>query len=82
MPTVLRVGKFRVLILFPPRERAPPHVHVMSAGGLAVIALAGNANKQRTIRLDGMTRTDARQAERIVAEHTGQLLEEWRLIHG
>ena len=82
MPTDLRVGKFRVLILFPPREHAPPHVHVVSAGGIAVITLAHNANKQRTMRLEGMTRADARQAERIVADHTTQLLEQWRLIHG
>src|SRR5439155_17759960 len=31
MPTVLRVGPFRVIIFLPPREHRPPHVHVQTA---------------------------------------------------
>jgi hypothetical protein len=82
MPTVLRVGAFRVLILFPPREHSPPHVHVVNADGVAVIYLAGHGRPQRTDRIEGMKSPDVRKAERIVRENAAWLLEKWGAIHG
>ena len=63
MPTVFRVGSFRVLILFPPREHSPAHVHVVNADGLVVIELATEQRPQRTMREDGMKKADVRRAE-------------------
>jgi hypothetical protein len=82
MPTVLRVDGFRVVILFPPREHGPAHVHVINADGVAVIYLASSDVAQFTERVEGMKRSDARTAERIARDNTPYLLEEWGKIHG
>ena len=82
MPTVPRVGAFRVIILFPPREHGPAHVHVVTADGLARIDLARQDIPQQTSRVDGMKQSDVRKAERIVSANTDYLLAERRKIHG
>lgn len=82
MPTVLRVNGFRVLILFPPREHPPPHVHVVRDDGLVVIRLKNGPEPQQTIRVDGMRAAERRKAEQIVKENTKILMDEWRRIHG
>ncbi|HXT16307.1 MAG TPA: DUF4160 domain-containing protein [Gemmatimonadaceae bacterium] len=82
MPAVLRLGGFRVLVLFPPREHPPPHVHVVNADGIAVIQLVQERKCQTTMRVDGMKPRDVRKAEQIVTEHTALLLKRWREIHG
>lgn len=82
MPTVLREGGFRVLILFPPREHPPPHVHVVKGEGIAIIRLGTGDARQLTLRVERLTAADRRNAERIVREHTEVLMREWRRIHG
>jgi len=59
---VLRVDGFRVVVLFPPREHGPAHVHVLNADGVAVIYLVSLDIKQFTERVEGMKRSDARAA--------------------
>lgn len=82
MPTVLRVGGFRVVIYLPPREHAPPHVHVYNADGEVVILLATSAHAKQTVReVSGMRTDDVVQAFWIVEEHTEHLLERWRAYH-
>ena len=82
VPTVLRVDGFRVLILFPPREHPPPHVHVVNADGLVVIRLAQAGSVQRTLRREGMKASDVRRAETVVKQNAAYLLARWREIHG
>lgn len=82
MPTVLRANGFRVLILFPPREHPPPHVHVVRSDGLVVIRLENGPEPQRTLRIEGMSAAERRKAEQIVEEHTTLLMDAWRRIHG
>jgi hypothetical protein len=82
MPTQLRVDGFRVLILFPPREHPPAHVHVVNADGLVVINLAQDELPQSIERVADMKPKDVAKAERIVAKHTAFLLDEFRRIHG
>jgi hypothetical protein len=82
MPTILREDGFRILILLPPREHPPAHVHVVKHDGLVVIRLAIGDLPQATIRVAGeMKAPDLRRAERIVAENTPALLARWRQIH-
>ena len=81
MPTVRRIDGFRLLILFPPREHGPAHVHVVKGDGLCKIELARGRHAQRTVAIDGMKAVDVRRAERIVREHTDTLLIEWEKIH-
>lgn len=81
MPTVLRIGGFRVVILLPPREHDPPHVHVRNANGEVVIELM-TAHKRQTVRhVWGMRASDVTKAFWIVEEHTDYLLECWREYH-
>ncbi|MGH7654615.1 MAG: DUF4160 domain-containing protein [Gemmatimonadaceae bacterium] len=78
MPTVLRARGFRVMIFEPPREHAPPHVHVFRGGAEAVIELS----PVRVRTLFGMRDADAVAARRIVEDEREYLLRRWRQIHG
>ena len=82
MPTGLRVGGFRVVILLPPREHRPPHVHVRNADGEVVIVLAADGGRQSVREVAGMRSRDVVTAFRIVEEHAGYLLERWGEFHG
>lgn len=79
MPTVLRIDGFRFVILLPPREHGPAHVHVHRAGGTVVVELPTMA--LRDIRGD-ISDADVRKAVRLVEENEPTLLAEWRKIHG
>ena len=63
MPTILRIDGYRVLILLPPREHGPAHVHVAHAGGTMIVELL--TLQVRDVR--GMGDADVRRAVRIVA---------------
>lgn len=76
MPTILRVDGFDVRINTDDHE--PPHVHVYKAGGMAKIYLEPVFVKSRA----RMSARIAAQAEWIVTEHQGMLLDAWREIHG
>lgn len=78
MPTVLRVDGFRFLILLPPREHGPAHVHVERGGATMIVELL--TLLVRDVR--GMSDADVRKAVRIVEENDGTLIAEWRRIHG
>lgn len=82
VPTVLRVGRFRVVIFLPPREHAPPHVHVRTTTGQAVIELAGPDRPQTIRSIARMRTSDITAAFWIVEEHTEYLLKRWREYHG
>lgn len=76
MPTVLRVGEFRMIIW--PSDHAPPHVHVHGADGRAVIEI-----KSRLVRrFVGMRRPALVRAVEAVRDNEAILLEQWREIHG
>ncbi|MBA3345692.1 MAG: DUF4160 domain-containing protein [Gemmatimonadales bacterium] len=50
MPTVLVQEGFRVRIYLPPREHAPPHVHVVRSGAEIVMALGDRTPRRRSWR--------------------------------
>ena len=81
MPTVLQVGRFRIVIFLPPREHAPPHVHVRTTSGEVVIELAGT-DPQSVRSVARMRGSDVTAAFWIVEEHTEYLLKRWREYHG
>lgn len=82
MPTVLRRAGFRVVIFLPPREHAPPHVHVRDVGGEVVIGLASGTRSQEIRSVAGMRTPDVVRAFRIVEDHAEFLLAKWREYHG
>lgn len=82
MPTVLRAGGFHVLIYLPPREHAPPHVHVWNADGEVVIALAIPGARQTVRSVSGMRPSDVTAAFWLVEERAEYLLQRWKEYHG
>ena len=81
VPTILRVAGFRVVIFLPPREHAPPHVHVQTADGEVVIELAHGERPQQIRSVAGMRPPAVVRAYRIVEDHTEFLLTQWREYH-
>lgn len=78
-----REGPFSVYVYAPPREHRPEHVHVESANGGEVLVKLGNENTAPSLwQVHGMNRHDAERALRIVEEHQGEFLAEWRRLHG
>jgi hypothetical protein len=82
VPTVLVVDGFHVRIYLPPREHAPPHVHVAKAGMEVLIALGEAGEPLAVIEVYGMRTRDVVRAYRIVEAHQDMLLEAWRRYHG
>jgi hypothetical protein len=78
MPTVLRGGGFDVVILLPPREHGPAHVHARKNGGEVVILLSSLAVQ----RVKQMRSADVVTAIGIIADHQEELLAAWRKYHG
>jgi hypothetical protein len=82
MPVVLRINGFRILVLLPPREHGPAHVHVVKANGLVVIGLAYRGEQQQIRRIREMRTSDVLAAFRLVETHTAELIAAWRKYHG
>ncbi len=82
MPRVLERDGFKVMILLPPREHGPPHVHVRKAGGVAVIELPNGKRPLVVRRVFRMRDVDVLAATRLVEANAELLLTHWRLHHG
>lgn len=81
VPTVLARNGYRVRIYLPPREHAPPHVHVVRAGGELVITLGDVEHPPEVMEVYGMRAREVVRAYRIVEAHQEILLEAWRRYH-
>lgn len=77
MPTLLRINGYRVVIY--PADHEPMHVHVINAGGEAVIEIGQEA---RLIRSGGMKEKAIQEARVIVQNNAAMLAEAWEEIHG
>ena len=83
VPTIVREGRFRVVVYGPPREHSPPHVHVeVGPDGLVVIRLGIGSSPPRVWAVYGARDQEVLAAYRLVQIHHGQLLAAWRAIHG
>jgi hypothetical protein len=80
MPTILRHRGLSVRIY--PNDHTPPHVHVVSASGVARIALGEGDDRPRLLTVVGMTRAEAADALRLVAASREICLWRWRQFHG
>ncbi len=78
MPTVLRVGPYRLFFYSVDRDE-PEHVHVERDDNVAKFWL----DPVRLHRSGGFGRTTIRQIQRMVEEHRTSLLEAWHdYFHG
>lgn len=92
VPTIVAAGAFRVLVLNPPREHGPAHVHVLKGRGggeSEVLVNLGQADvpgaswqaiSLREVR--GMAAKDVIRAVRLVETHLAHLRQRWEEIHG
>ena len=79
MPAVLRFRRFRVIILLPPREHPPAHVHVEHSDGEVIVELEPLVVRQ----VNGAVKDkDVATAYRLVEANVDFLLTEWRKYHG
>ncbi len=77
MPTVARVGPYRLFFYASDRDE-PPHIHVERDDDVAKFWL-DPVRLQRTI---GFRATELRQIERLVVEQQARLLEAWHDYFG
>ena len=81
MPTVLRVGAFRVVVSLPPCEHGPPHVHVHTAEGEVIIELASAATPQFVRKVKRVRDADVATAFWIVEQNADLLMRPWWMYH-
>ncbi len=79
MVTVFRANGLRVVIFVD--DHLPAHVHVFGDGHVK-IDLLGPKGTAGLVWANGATRTEIRQAMRIVTEQHAMLLNRWEEIHG
>ena len=72
MPTVLRVGPYR-LFFYAGDGEEPPHIHVERDDSEAKFWL----EPVRFERSDGFTAKELRRVEKIVNDHHEQLMDSW-----
>ncbi|MFN8669456.1 MAG: DUF4160 domain-containing protein [Gemmatimonadaceae bacterium] len=78
---MLRVAGFRLVIFLPPREHAPPHVHVVNAGGEVVIELGSRRQRGIIRSVFRMRDHDVQRAVDIVEAHLEYLHDCWSELH-
>ena len=83
LPTALRLGPWVVRIHAPPREHAPPHVHViLGRSAEVVIALGKGEGPPAVLAVHRMRDRDVLRAFRLVQKHQRRLLADWEALHG
>lgn len=80
MPTVLRIGRLRVVVY--PNDHRPEHVHVIGQGHEAVFELNGERQTATLRENYGFGRRDLAKIERELLKNLAMLLREWEEIHG
>ena len=78
MPTVLRVGKARVVIY--PNDHSPPHVHVVDGNKHARISIRGV--RPQLMEIEGFSASELRRILERIGEEQDVLNEQWSRIHG
>lgn len=81
MPTVLRIGRIRVVIY--PNDHAPPHVHAVRGDeARAKFALNCPGGPVELIEQAGFRLSDVRKIGRAIAVILGAVCARWSEIHG
>ena len=80
MPTVHRAYGLRFVIFTD--DHRPAHVHVVSGGGEAKIALGVGGEPPKLVWVKGLGNADVRRAMAEIAGSQGMLRAAWVRIHG
>lgn len=80
MPTLFRVGAWRIVVY--PNDHEPAHLHVVGPDGHARFAMGRGPDDVALLESDGVpTPVLRRIAARIIDRHA-PCLESWRAVHG
>jgi hypothetical protein len=80
MPTVLRIGGFRVAVY--PNDHRPAHVHVIGNGHEAVFELNCPSGPVALRENYGFSQRDLARIEEVLLQNLAALCSAWRNIHG
>jgi uncharacterized protein DUF4160 len=80
MPTVLRIGKLRVVIY--PNDHRPAHVHVMDANHEAIFKLNCPLGPPTLMENYGFSMQKLNFVESELQKKLGLICQQWRNIHG
>ncbi len=81
MPTVLRIGRVRVVIY--PNDHPPPHVHAVRGNeARAKFALNCPSGPVELIEQDGFRLADVRRIGTAIAEALAVACAKWSEVHG
>jgi hypothetical protein len=80
MPTVLWLGKLRVVVY--PNDHRPAHVHVIGRGHEAVYELNRPPGDVTLRENYGFSRRELAVIQRGLVRNLARLLREWERIHG
>ena len=80
MPTILRVGGFRVAIYS--SDHRPAHVHVVGRGGEAVFYLNCPKGPPALREVYGLSRSAVVYLRGVIAEELSILCVAWESMHG
>jgi hypothetical protein len=79
MPTVLRIGAFRIVIY--PNDHRPPHVHVIGRGREAVFDLNCPAGPAMLRENYGFAERDVARIQELLFQNLAKLCVAWEGIH-
>lgn len=79
MPTVMRIGGYRVVIYL--NDHRPAHVHVLGGDGSAVFPLNCYRKPVELRESQGLTRIEARRICLLLEDAVQALCSEWRRYH-
>lgn len=80
MPTVMRIGRYRLVIFL--NDHSPAHVHVVSGEGRAKIDLPGTDQAPMLVEVEAIGKADMRRIMAKVSEQQEYLIARWRELHG
>lgn len=80
MPTIIRIGRLRVVIY--PNDHRPAHVHVIGNGCEAVFILNCPEGPPQLRENLGFTKPELNKLVNTLAAELATLCEKWREIHG
>ncbi len=80
MPTVMRIGAFRVVVY--PDDHRPSHVHLIGNGNEAVFELNRPDGPVTLCENHGFARHELGRFKMQVGDILADLCQRWRIIHG
>lgn len=80
MPTVFRIGAYRIVIYL--NDHSPPHVHVIGAGGVAKFEIGKSPDGVMLVETLGISKASLRRIAAAIVDRHRECRLGWRKHHG